>query len=236
MLEHLLELRTRLITVILIFTAFFLLFFYFSNPLFVFVVSPLLSALPAGSGLIATRVTAPVFTPLNLAANCALLSTVPLALQQMWGFMAPGLYSDERRTLRGVLIFSSALFVAGILFCFYLVLPFMCQFFIQALPSGVTMMPDMTSALDFITHMLLIFGLCFQVPLICLMLVRMQWCRAETLKLVRPYVTVGAFIAGMLLTPPDVLSQIMLAVPLCLLYELGIVLANRCAAKVPLRQ
>ncbi|EHL32464.1 twin-arginine translocase subunit TatC [Legionella drancourtii] len=225
MLIHLLELRRRSIQTLFCFATLFLLFFFLANNLFQALVSPLLHSLPTQEGLIATQITSPVFTPLKLAADAAMLLSAPVALFHFWRFISPGLYQDEQSVLRRALIFSLILFVIGISFCFYLVLPFMFQFFAHALPKGVRYMPDITYAIDFITHMLLLFGLCFQVPLLCFMLVRLKVVELATLKKIRPYVIVSAFILGMLLTPPDVFSQITLAVPLCLLYELGIILA-----------
>ncbi len=224
-LPHLLELRRRSIFILLWFAIFFIAFFFLANELFQVLVSPLLHTLSAGDDLIATQIASPVFTPLKLAADAALLLTAPYALFHLWRFISPGLYQKEQQALRSALILSLLLFIAGVAFCYYLVLPFMFQFFIHALPKGVRYMPDMAYALDFITRMLLLFGLCFQVPLICLTLVRLQLINVHTLKKIRPYVIVAAFIIGMLLTPPDVFSQIMLAVPLCLLYEAGIILA-----------
>ncbi|CAM3106339.1 Sec-independent protein translocase TatC [Legionella steigerwaltii] len=225
MLNHLLELRRRGLQTLIWFGSLFFIFFFWANDLFHTLVSPLLHTLSAQEGLIATQVTSPVFTPLKLAADAAMLLSAPIALFQFWRFISPGLYQREQTTLRIALIFSLLLFLAGVLFCFYLVLPFMFHFFAHAMPKGVRYMPDMTYALDFITRMLLTFGFCFQVPLICFVLVRLKVIEVMTLKKIRPYVIVGAFIVGMLLTPPDVFSQIMLAVPLCLLYETGIILA-----------
>jgi len=225
MLSHLLELRRRGLQTFICFGALFLLFFFLANDLFHALITPLLRVLPEQEGLIAIHITSPVLTPLKLAADAAMLLTAPFALFHLWRFISPGLYQNEQKTLRGTLIFSLFLFLAGILFCFYLVLPFMFHFFVQALPVGVRFMPDMAYALDFITRMLLLFGFCFQVPLICMVFVRLKIIDVMTLKKIRPYIIVGAFVLGMLLTPPDVLSQIMLALPLCLLYELGILLA-----------
>ncbi|KTD69548.1 MULTISPECIES: twin-arginine translocase subunit TatC [Legionella] len=225
MLNHLIELRRRGLQTLIWFGSLFFIFFFWANDLFQALVSPLLHTLSSQEGLIATQVTSPVFTPLKLAADAAILLSAPIALFQFWRFISPGLYRREQTTLRIALIFSLLLFLAGVLFCFYLVLPFMFHFFAHALPKGVRYMPDMTYALDFITRMLMIFGLCFQVPLICFVLVRLKIIEVMTLKKIRPYVIVAAFIVGMLLTPPDVFSQIILAVPLCLLYEAGIILA-----------
>ncbi|MFJ1268767.1 twin-arginine translocase subunit TatC [Legionella lytica] len=224
-LPHLLELRRRSILILLWFALLFTAFFFLANELFQVLVSPLSHTLSATDDLIATQIASPVFTPLKLAADAALLLTAPYALFHLWRFVSPGLYQKEQRTLRSAMILSLLLFLAGVAFCYYLVLPFMFQFFIHALPKGVRYMPDMAYALDFITRMLLLFGLCFQVPLVCLTLVRLSLIDVDTLKKIRPYVIVAAFIIGMLLTPPDVFSQIMLAVPLCFLYEAGIVLA-----------
>ena len=196
-----------------------------ANDLFSALIKPLLSALPEDSGIIATQITSPVITPLKLAANAAMLLSTPFALYQLWGFISPGLHQKEQDQVRGAIVFSVLLFITGVLFCFYLVLPFMFQFFTHALPKGVRFLPDMAYALDFITRMLLLFGLCFQIPLIMLVLIRLKIIEITMLKKIRPYVIVGAFIIGMLLTPPDVFSQVMLALPLCVLYELGIIFA-----------
>ena len=225
MLNHLLELRRRGLQTLIWFGSLFFIFFFLANDLFQALVSPLLHTLSAQDGLIATQVTSPVFTPLKLAADAAMLLSAPFILFQFWRFISPGLYKREQNTLRVTLIFSLLFFLAGVLFCFYLVLPFMFHFFVHTLPKGVRYMPDMAYALDFITRMLMLFGFCFQVPLICFVLVRLKIIDVMMLKKIRPYVIVGAFIIGMLLTPPDVFSQIMLAVPLCLLYEAGIILA-----------
>lgn len=225
MLSHLLELRRRTMFVLVGFAVLFCLFFMLSDTLYLALMRPLLRVLPVADGLIATKVTAPIVTPIKLAADAALLFTAPFALYHLWRFISPGLYKQEQQQARQIIFLSIILFALGVLFCFFLILPFMFQFFSHALPAGVRFMPDMAYALDFITHMLLLFGLCFQVPLLCLMLTRLTWLDVATLRKIRPYIIVAAFIVGMLLTPPDVLSQIMLAVPLCLLYELGIMLA-----------
>ena len=226
MLPHLLECRRRLLLMIGLFAALFMLFFFISESVFHALISPLLQVLPSEGTLIATHITTALLTPMQLAANAALLSTTPYALWHAWQFAAPGLYPEERKHLRTTMILSLALFFLGLLFCFYWVLPCMFSFFAHAVPTGVRLMPDMGYAIDFITRMLLTFGLCFQVPLLCRQLVRVKRVDITALKSMRPYVYVFAFTLGMILTPPDVLSQIMLAVPLCLLYEAGIFLAR----------
>ncbi|BCA97100.1 sec-independent protein translocase protein TatC [Legionella antarctica] len=225
MLTHLLELRRRALYILYFFSALFLIFFFMAGDFFHAVMSPLLSALPGQSELIATQITSPIMTPLKLAADAALLLSAPFALFHLWRFISPGLHKNEQEQFRGAIFMSVLLFFAGLTFCFYLILPFMFQFFSHALPRGVHFMPDMAYALDFITRMLLLFGLVFQIPLITIVLVRLKTIEVATLKKIRPYIIVGAFIVGMLLTPPDVFSQIMLALPLCILYELGIILA-----------
>jgi sec-independent protein translocase protein TatC len=226
MLSHLLELRQRLLIILITFLCCFLLCFLNASRLYHIIAMPLLLALPKTSTIIATAITAPVVIPLTLAANLALLCTMPMIFFQLWRFMAPGLYHQEQRQLYWLMLLGFLLFSLGMLFCFYFVLPFMFQLFIQALPKEVRLMPDMSTSLEFIIHMLFLFGWCFQVPLICILLTKFNWLTVNTLRLARPYVIVAAFIVGMLLTPPDVLSQVMLAIPLCLLYELGIFFAR----------
>lgn len=225
MLRHLIELRQRALCVFILFALLFFLFFFLTPNLFQSLMRPLLQALSIHEHLIVTQITAPLFVSIKLASDAALLCTAPFALLQTWRFVVPGLYQHERFLLRWAMVGSVMLFFIGSLFCFYMVLPSMFLFFAHAVPDGVQLMPDMASAVDFITRMLLVFGFCFQIPLVCLILVRLQILDIARLKMIRPYMIVAAFTLGMLLTPPDVLSQIMLAVPLCLLYESGIFVA-----------
>lgn len=219
---YLLELRKRLLTVVGFFLALFILFFDFSQVLFEFLVAPLQAILPVHEAMIATEVTSPVLTPLQLALNAAFFCTIPFILFHVWRFVSPGLYRAERLGMGWVFIASLGLFMCGVLFCYFGVLPFMFHLFSSMRPPHVRFLPDITSTVTFILHMLILFGLCFQLPLICVVLVRMGVLSRDALVMLRPYVIVVAFIVGMLLTPPDVLSQIMLAVPLCLLYEGGL--------------
>lgn len=225
MLNHLIELRRRCLYTLIYFGLFFGLFFFLANDLLYVLIKPLLNTLAPQQSLIATHITSPLFTPLKLAADAALLLSAPIALFHLWRFVSPGLYLQERRILQHALILSLILFTAGLLFCFYLVLPLMFYCFTHALPKEVYYLPDITSTVGFITQMLVLFGFCFQVPLLCWLLVRLNIISLTNLKKIRPYIIVAAFILGMILTPPDVPSQIMLALPLCLLYEVGIVLA-----------
>lgn len=232
LLNYLQELRRRLLFLALIFLVFFALFFSFAKDLFHSLMLPLINALSDKNSLIAIQVASPVIVPIKLAADLALLCTMPFALWQLWRYAAPALYPIERHHLASAICGSLILFITGLLFCFYIVLPFIFHFFIQSLPKDIHLMPDIAYALDFISRMLLIFGLCFQLPLLCWSLVRLNLVEPAFLKEIRPYFIVAAFIIGMLLTPPDVLSQIMLAVPLCLLYELGIFLSQHCQPKI----
>ncbi|MBA2656797.1 MAG: twin-arginine translocase subunit TatC [Tatlockia sp.] len=225
MLCYLLELRRRAIYTILFFFLVFLVFFSNANTLFTMLISPLLAILPDTNFVIATQITSPVLTPLKLAANLAIVFTTPFALLQLWLFVAPGLYQQECSHLKTAICSILLLFCLGILFCFYVILPMMFQFFAKATPSGVRFMPDISNTVDFITRMLILFGLCFQIPIIGFTLVRMNWVKLAVLKKIRPYIIVTSFVIGMLVTP-DIFSQIILAIPLCLLYEVGIILAT----------
>jgi len=226
MLASLIELRRRMIQLLLIFSGFFGVFFFYSSELFHVVVNPLLRALPLGSTMIATQMTAAVFTPLKLALHAATLCSSPVALYHLWRFVAPGLYRYEKQRFLGLVLFSFILFCSGLVFCFYAVLPFMFQCFTKALPQDVAMMPDINASVEFITQMLFIFGFCFQLPLVNVLLVQLGWIDLDKLREFRPYAIVTAFFLGMILTPPDVVSQILLALPLCFLYELGLMVTK----------
>ncbi|MFZ4076851.1 MAG: twin-arginine translocase subunit TatC [Legionellaceae bacterium] len=222
MLHHLIELRRRLLRVAAFFFIFFALFFFFRLPVFQMIVAPLIRAFPLGGSLITTQMTGPLLVPLRLAFDLALLCSAVVLLIELWAFSVPGLYRHERHEGLVFLSASLILFVLGVMFCFYGLLPFFFELMIHATPQGVLFMPDITSVMDFILILLLVFGLCFQVPLLAVVMVRFHWVSLVTLQNVRPYVIVLAFILGMLLTPPDVLSQIIVAIPLWFLYELGI--------------
>ncbi len=222
----LLELRQRCIYVCLWFVFFFLGFFFLAHELFYLLIKPLLTITPAPAYLIATQIASPLVTPLCLAADASFLCTMPFALFQLWRFCKPGLYTQERFILRWGSFFSVALFLIGMVFCYYAILPWMLHYFANSVPKGVRYLPEISNTVNFITHMLLIFGLCFQVPLFTWLIIRLELCSYQQLIILRPYIIVFAFIIGMLLTPPDVFSQILLAVPLCLLFESGLLLAR----------
>lgn len=219
--QYFIELRRRLLRISCIFMILFALFFYFSSMIFQWMIGPLLYVLPSQT-LITTRMMGPLFVPLRLAFDLALFCSALILLIELWFFMAPGLYRRERRLTLCCFFASLILFALGIAFSFYLILPFFFDLIVHAAPQHVRFMPDMADALDFMIRIFLLFGFCFQVPLLTFLCVHLNWVTRETLIKLRPYVIVFAFIIGMLLTPPDVLSQITLALPLWFLFEIGL--------------
>jgi sec-independent protein translocase protein TatC len=205
--------------------AVFLSLAYFSKDIYSLLAHPLMKQLPAGSTMIATEVAAPFFAPFKLTLIVAIFLSIPYVLYQVWAFVAPGLYRHERRLVLPLLISSSLLFYAGVAFAYFVVFPLMFKFFTATAPEGVTVMTDISRYLDFVLTMFLAFGFSFEVPIATLLLIHTGVVTLESLVAKRPYIIVGAFVVGMVLTPPDVISQILLAVPLWLLFELGILLA-----------
>jgi len=234
---HLLELRDRLLRVLLVVLAIFLVLFSFANDLYQMVAQPLMRHLPEGSSMIATEVASPFLTPFKLTFILSIFLAMPAVLYQLWAFVAPGLYQKERRLVFPLLVSSAALFYAGMAFAYYVVFPLIFGFFINTAPQGVAVMTDISKYLDFVLKLFFAFGLAFEVPIATILLV---WTGAATpkgLAAKRPYVIVGAFVFGMLLTPPDVFSQLFLAVPMWLLFELGIVFSRMFVrTKEPERQ
>jgi len=225
-LVYLTEFRARFLKALSAFLLVFLGLYFFADRLYQFLARPMLDSLPDSSYLIATEIAAPFFIPLKFAGYLALFLTMPYVLYQTWGFISPALYRQERRWLWWVLIFSSSLFYAGILFAYAVVFPLMFKFFILIAPKGVAVMPDMGSYLDFSLRLFLAFGLAFQVPVLTLLSVKFNWLTVKQLEAKRRYVIVLAFILGMLLTPPDVLSQVLLALPIWGLFEVGLLVAK----------
>lgn len=223
---HLTRLRSRLLrcalAIILVFGA----LFPFAQRLYSFVSQPLREFLPAGASMIATGVTSPFLAPLKLTMMLALFISMPLLLHQAWGLIAPAVYRQERRIAAWLLAVSVLLFYAGMAFAFFLVFPLMFGFFTSVTPDGVEMMTDIALYLDFILALLLAFGLAFEIPVATFLVIWAGITDVQTLQKSRPYVIVGCFAVGMVLTPPDVFSQTMLAVPMWLLFELGL-LASR---------
>ena len=226
LISHLLELRDRLLRAMVAIGIAFGPCMYYSNDIFSFVAQPLLSKLPQGGNLIATGVVTPFTTPFKLSFFAAVLMfAMPYVIYQLWSFVAPGLYRNERRFAVPLLISSILLFYVGIAFAFYFVFPVMFQFFASTTPKGVAMMTDINNYLDFVVTMFFCFGLAFEVPVAVVLLVVMGMVKVAALKKNRGYVLLGIFILAALLTPPDAISQCSLAVPMYGLYEAGILMA-----------
>ncbi len=219
---HLLELRSRLLKIVIGLVVSILAFLPFSNDLYTLLAQPLLSQMPVGTHMIATEVTTPFLVPMKVSTLVAIVASLPYTLYQVWAFVAPGLYAHERRFIGPLVVVSTLLFLMGMAFAYFLVFPVLFGFIATSAPIGVSVMTDIGSYLDFVTTMFVSFGLAFEVPIAVLILVKFNLVKVEALKEARPYVIVGAFIVGAILTPPDVISQVMLAVPLCLLYEAGV--------------
>ena len=198
----------------------------YANTLYNITATPLLRLLPPESHLIATAVTTPFITPLKLSAVLALLLGAPLILYQIWAFIAPGLYTHEKRWFAPMLSISIGLFYAGILFAYFVVLPMTFRFFIQVAPEGVQIMTDISAYLDFVLSLCLAFGVAFQLPIITLALLKSGLVSLKTLQAQRPYIIIGAFALAMMLTPPDIISQTMLALPMWGLFELSLFCAR----------
>ena len=226
LISHLLELRDRLLRAFLSVILVFVPLAFFANEVFTLVAQPLINQLPAGSSLIATSVISPFMTPFKLAFFVALFLAMPYVLYQIWAFVAPGLYRHEKRFAMPLLASSVVLFYAGVAFAYFVVFPVMFQFFANTTPAGVRMMTDITSYMDFVLTMFLCFGLAFEVPVVVVLLVLTRLVSVEKLAEVRGYVLIGIFVVAALLTPPDAISQTIMAVPMYLLYESGLLMAR----------
>jgi len=220
--SHLVELRDRLLRMVMAVAITLLVLFPFANDIYTFIAEPIRAQLPEGSTLIATHVTSPFMTPFKLALVAAVFVSMPYLLYQIWGFVAPGLYQHEKRFALPLLTASIILFYVGMAFAYYLVFPLVFAFFAATTPEGVAQMPDITFYLDFVLTLFFAFGVAFQIPIATILLVMTGITPVDSLVDKRPYVIVGCFVVGMLLTPPDVISQTLLAVPMWLLYEAGI--------------
>jgi sec-independent protein translocase protein TatC len=224
--SHLIELRDRLLRSILAVAVVFLCLFPWTGDIYALLALPMLKALPQGGQMIATEVTTPFFVPMKVTMMAAIVIALPFILYQLWAFVAPGLYVNEKRLVGPLIIASTFLFLCGMAFAYLLVFPVVFGFIIGIAPQGVAVMTDIGKYLDFVLTMFVAFGITFEVPVVVVLLVKIGVVSVAQLKQVRPYAIVGAFIVGAIFTPPDVVSQIMLAVPLWLLYELGIVVAG----------
>jgi sec-independent protein translocase protein TatC len=226
LMSHLLELRSRLMKAVLAVIAVFVCLVPFANRVFEYVSQPLREALPEGSQMIVTDVAAPFITPFKTAFFVAVFIAMPVVLFQVWQFVAPGLYKREKRFAIPLMVSSIVLFYTGIAFAYFIVFRVMFAFFASVTPGGVAMTPDISAYLSFVLGIFLAFGLAFEVPIATVMLIWSGLVSVKSLKRARPYVFLGAFVVGMFLTPPDVFSQTLLAIPMYLLYEGGLVMAR----------
>ncbi|HCV02099.1 MAG TPA: twin-arginine translocase subunit TatC, partial [Pseudoalteromonas sp.] len=204
---------------------------YFANDIYSFVAAPLIAHLPSTATMIATDVTAPFFAPFKLTLFVALFAAIPMILHQVWSFIAPGLYQHEKRMLMPILASSILLFYGGIAFCYFVVLPIILGFFTSTGPDMMTLAPDISSYLSFALKLFFAFGIAFEIPVAIMLLCWSGATTTKSLKEKRPYIVVGVFVIAMFLTPPDVLSQTLLALPMLLLFELGLILAAFYTAK-----
>ncbi len=230
--EHLLELRKRILTAVLAVMLLFFPLYYFANEIYSWVATPLMANLPTGTSMIATEVASPFLTPFKLAMYSALFLAMPVVLHQAWAFISPGLYLREKRFAAPLLVSSILLYYLGMLFAYYLVFPIIFKFFASVTPVGVTMMTDINKYLDFVINLFLAFGFAFEIPIATFLLVATGVTTTQQMASKRAFVIVGCFAVGMLLTPPDVISQCLLAIPMWLLFEAGIIFA-RLAARSP---
>ena len=226
LISHLVELRTRLLRSITAILLVFIALIYFSNNIYDFVAQPLLSQLPAGTSMIATDVATPFITPIKLTLVVSFFVAIPYLLYQAWAFIAPGLYQHERRLIMPLVASSAVLFYAGMAFAYYVVFPLVFGFFTSTAPAGVTVATDIASYLDFVLTLFFAFGVAFEIPVATILLCWTGVTTPQNLKEKRPYVIVGVFVVGMLLTPPDVFSQTLLAIPMWGLWELGLFFAR----------
>ena len=226
--SHLIELRTRLVRASAVVLAVFIVLFLVwpgAAQVYDFMAQPMMQALPEGSKMIATGVITPFMVPVKLTMMLALMVSLPWVLYQGWAFVAPGLYTHEKRLVAPLIISSSVLFLLGVLFCYFFVFGTVFKFINDFAPKSISVAPDIENYLDFVLTMCLAFGLTFEVPVVVVVLVRMGIVTVEKLKEIRPYVIVGAFVIAAVVTPPDIMSQLFLAIPLCLLYEVGLFVA-----------
>ncbi len=230
--SHLVELSSRLKRVVAFIFVVFLCAAPFANEIYTFLSGPLLEHMPENSTMIATDVASPFFTPFKLALVASIFVSVPVILYHFWAFVAPGLYSHEKRMILPLIVASTGLFYLGVAFAYYVVFPLVFGFLTAAAPEGVAVMTDITKYLDFVLTLFFAFGLSFEVPIFTIVLVWTGIASPQSLAEKRPYVIVGAFIFGMFLTPPDAISQTLLAVPIWLLFEVGLLFSRLFVRKV----
>jgi len=223
--SHLIEMRDRLLRAVIAVVIIFICLFPWAQDLYALLAKPMLASLPQGGQMIATEVTTPFFVPIKVTMMAAFLLAMPWVFYQAWAFVAPGLYQHEKRLGVPLVIASVILFLLGMAFAYFLVFPVVFGFIVGVAPEGVAVMTDIGKYLDFVMTLFMAFGITFEVPVAVVLLVKMGMVSIAKLREIRPYVIVGAFVVGAIFTPPDVISQFMLAVPMWLLYELGILVA-----------
>lgn len=228
---HLIELRNRLLRIVVGFVLVFFGLFPFANKIYALLAAPMLAKLPAGGQMIATAVTTPFFVPMKVAMMAAFVISLPHTLYQIWAFVAPGLYESEKKLMLPAVVSGSLLFLLGMAFAYFAVFPVVFGFIVGSAPQGVAVMTDIAQYLDFVMSLFMAFGFAFEVPIAVVLIARFGWVSIAQLKDARGYVLVGAFVIGAIFTPPDIISQFMLAVPLWLLYEAGIIVAQLTTPK-----
>jgi sec-independent protein translocase protein TatC len=231
LMAHLLELRNRLLRIFIVVLVVFAALFPFSESLYLYISEPLREFLPSSSTMIATEVTSPFLTPFKLALVSAMFISMPYILYQLWAFVAPALYKQEKKVALPLFFTSVILFYAGMAFAYYLVFPLVFLFFTSVAPEGISMMPDIRAYLDFVLKLFMAFGLSFQIPIAVVILSWLGTVNPDNLAKKRPYVFVLCFVVGMLLTPPDIISQALLAIPMWLLFEVGILFGRVVSTK-----
>lgn len=229
--SHLIELRDRLLRVVIGMVLVFLGLFPFANKVYALLAAPMLDKLPEGTQMIATAVVTPFFVPMKVAMMAAFVISLPHTLYQLWMFVAPGLYAHEKKLMLPAIVISSVLFLCGMAFAYFLVFPVVFSFIVNSAPIGVAVMTDIAEYLDFVMTLFLAFGFAFEVPVAVVLMARFGWVSTVQLKDARGYVIVGAFVLAAIFTPPDIISQFMLAVPLWLLYEAGILFVQITQSK-----
>jgi sec-independent protein translocase protein TatC len=232
--SHLIELRQRVVHALIAFLVVFVAIFFYPGaaPIYDFLAAPLMKALPEGAKMIATGVVTPFLVPMKVTALVAFMIALPYLLYQAWAFVAPGLYEHEKKLVLPVVVASTVLFLLGVAFCYYFVFGKVFAFINEFAPKSITPAPDIEAYFSFVITMFLAFGITFEIPIVVMVLVRFGVVSIERLRDARPYVIVGAFVVSAIITPPDVLSQFLLAVPMCLLYETGLFLARFVGKRV----
>ena len=223
---HLLELRSRFIRIIICFGVLALIGIPFSSDIYNFAALPLLEILPSGSTMIATQVTSPLMAPLKLVFFSALLITMPYIFYEMWMFMSPGLYKQEKTFIAPLMVSTIFLFLLGVAFAYFIVCPIIFKFFIGVAPESILVMTDINQYLNFVIKLIFAFGIAFEIPVATFLLIKSKIVKKETLVKARPYLIIMFFVFGMLLTPPDIFSQLFLAIPMWVLFELGLLIAK----------